>query len=93
MFSLGENKNPVDNNHTVLGVVGLQLSPSTGSVYIYKSIQHMDECVREKSDGGEENPFTPHLPPPPIKRNQERGEREKESSNSERNPLSIVTHK
>lgn len=53
----------------------------------------MDECVREKSDGGEENPFTPHLPPSHKKENQERGEREKESSNSERNPLSIVTHK
>ena len=41
--------------------------------------------------GGEENPFTPHSPPHKIRGKKERGE--EESSNSEKNPLSIVTHK
>jgi hypothetical protein len=43
--------------------------------------------------GGEENPFTPHSPPHKIRgKKRERGE-EEESSNSEKNPSSIVTHK
>ena len=83
----------MDNNHTVR-VVGLQLSPSTGPVYIYKSIQHMDECVREKKKMGAKriHSLRIYLPPPSHKKERREG-REKESSNSEKNPLSIVTHK